>query len=318
MTSVATSALSSSSGTLGDLSLAALARQLSGPGLMLRSGPLTFSIRSPLPDVAHTLHLLYADHPQRAYQGYADFYVGVDRASNLRGWIKPQAQFDFDDSLPFKPLPRVQAFAMLEWGLNWVIASTCHQYLVIHAAVIERNGLAAILPAPPGSGKSTLCAGLIHRGWRLCSDELTLLTPGSGEVVALARPVNLKNNSIGIIQKFAPESIFGPVVPDTLKGQVAHLRPPRESVLRVNETAVPRWIIFPRWQADSAPVLQAGSKSHAFIDLASNAFNYNVLGESGFETLAGVIDRCECLSFTYSNLDDAVGIFDRLAEEAGA
>jgi predicted ATPase len=30
-----------------------------------------------------------------------------------------------------------------------------------------------ILPAPPGSGKSTLCAALVTRGWRLLSDELT-------------------------------------------------------------------------------------------------------------------------------------------------
>jgi HprK-related kinase A len=319
LTSGFNSALTPISGSvLGDLPSHVLAEQLTGSGLILQSGPLSFSIRSSLPDVAHAVGLLYADHPQQADSGYSDFYVSVERASSVRGWIKPQAQFHFDGSLPFKPLPRAQAFAMLEWGLNWVIASTCHQYLVIHAAVIEREGLAAILPAPPGSGKSTLCAGLIHRGWRLCSDELTLLVPGSGDVVALARPVNLKNNSISIISEFAPESVFGPVVPDTLKGQVAHLRPPRDSVLRVAEKAVPRWIVFPRYEAGSSPKLESGSKSHAFINLADNAFNYSVLGEAGFETLGKVIDQCECLSFTYSKLDDAVAVFDRLVEEARA
>ena len=55
-----------------------------------------------------------------------------------------------------------------------------HQYLIIHAAVVEKNGLAAILPAPPGSGKGTLTAGSVLSGWRLLSDELTLIDRLSG------------------------------------------------------------------------------------------------------------------------------------------
>ena len=62
-----------------------------------------------------------------------------------------------------------------------------------------------LLPAPPGAGKSTLCAGLVHRGWRLLSDELALVDMETGLVRGMARPVNLKNKSIEVIRDFAPE-----------------------------------------------------------------------------------------------------------------
>lgn len=284
---------------------------------MLYSGPFKLAIQSQLTDVAYAIHTLYADHAcASAKERFADFHVSMDRAEGLRGWIKPQINFRFDGQSPFKPLPRPQAYAMLEWGLNWCIANFCHQYLMIHAAVIERNGFAAILPAPPGSGKSTLCAALIHRGWRLCSDELTLINPDQRTITALARPVNLKNRSIDIIQKFAPQAEFGPATPDTLKGTVIHMRAPRESIERVAETAIPRWIVFPQWQADAPAQLTAQSKSFAFIQLAENAFNYSVLGEPGFHALGDVIDQSECLSFTYSKLDDAIETFERLAQGA--
>lgn len=302
--------------TIGSLSAANIAAQLAGNGLLLRTGPIVQRVRSRLPGVAQTIHTLYAHHPAHNDDGFADFHVGVRRAPGVRGYWRAQAEFLFDGVQPFAPLPLPQAYALLEWGLNWCVAQTCHQYLIIHAAAIERDGLAAILPAPPGSGKSTLCAALVQRGWRLCSDELTLIDPADGTIQALARPINLKNQSIDLISDFAPETQFGPLTHDTTKGTVGHLRPPQDSVERVAERARPRWIVFPRWQAGSAPQLIARPKAEAFIELADNAFNYSVLGEQGFTTLTGVIDACESVSFTYDRLDDAIATFDRLAEQA--
>lgn len=300
---------------VADLGEADLRARLANEGLWLSSGPLSLHIRSREPIVARALACLYPDH-ELANADFADFHVEVGRAHGLRRWIRPQVQFHLDARTPFKPLPHVQSFAMLEWGLNWCIATYCHQFLVIHAAVVERNGFAAILPAPPGSGKSTLTAALIQRGWRLCSDELTLIDPVSCDVAALARPVNLKNDSIDIIRAFEPGAVFGPECPDTHKGRVAHLRPPRDSVLRVAERARPRWVIFPQWSAGTALTLTPLARAAAFIQLAENAFNYSMLGETGFNALADTIDRSDCLGLQYSRLDDAVAAFDRLAEEA--
>ena len=300
---------------VGDLSKRQLDARLAGPGLPLRTGPVVAKIRSRLSTVIDGIALHYRDYPIENSEGFADFDVCVRTPGNLRRWVRPQAHFFFDGQSPFTPLPLDQAFAMLEWGLNWCVSAHCHQYLIFHAAVVERSGRAIVLPAPPGSGKSTLCAGLINRGWRLLSDELTLLDFASCAIVPMPRPVSLKNGSIDVLRTFAPTAAFGPPVHDTVKGSVAHMRSPADSVGRATEVAHPGWIVFPRYRSGTAAALTPLPKERAFMQMADNAFNYGVHGRRGFELLAAFVDRCGCYQFEYADLDEAVAIFDHLASD---
>lgn len=301
---------------LGDLPSPDIQRQLRGAGLALKTGPVVSRIRTRLPAVSSALQLHYADHPVLAPDAFADFHVQVGRPATLRRWFHPQVEFRYDDLTPFAPLPGDQGFPMLEWGLNWCITSHCHQYLILHAAVVERGGLAMILPAPPGSGKSTLCAGLIHRGWRLLSDELTVLDLDTGLVVPVPRPVSLKNASIDVIGRFAPEARFSPVVRDTTKGSVAHFKPPLSAVERAAEQARPAWVVLPRWQADAPTTLTPMGRAAGLVKLVENAFNFNVHGATGFNLLAGVIERCRCFELVYSDLADVAAQLARLEPAA--
>ena len=269
------------------------------------------SIRSTLPEIARGIALLYAEHPVEADEAFADFQVRIARPRGLRRWVRPQVQFQFDGTPPFHPLPGDQAFPILEWGLNWCISAHCHQYLIVHAAAVERDGRALLLPAPPGSGKSTLCAALVHRGWRLLSDELALLDPATQAIVPLARPVSLKNASIDLIRRFAPEAVLGETVHDTLKGSVAHMKPPQDAVRRSLEPAAPRWIVMPRYEARAAAArLTPLARGQAFMQLADSAFNYHLHGRAGFELLADVVEGCECFELAYANLEEALAALE--------
>lgn len=259
---------------------------------------------------------MYGDFDVAAPDVFADFHVQVLLEPWFLHRFKPMVGFFFDGQPSFTPLPAHQAFAMLEWGLNWCVAAHCHQFLVIHAAVIEQHGLAAILPAPPGSGKSTLCAGLVNRGWRLLSDELALYDMSRPMIYGMARPINLKNASIEVVRAFAPDAIISKAVPDTTKGTVALMRPPTESVKRVLEPAIPRWVVLPKYVPDSAPQLEPCPKSEAFMLLAEQSFNYDLHGRSGFEALKGLIDQCLCYRFRYSNLSEAERVFASLLKKA--
>jgi len=294
---------------------AELHRQLAGAGVWLRTGPFSLKVQSRIPFVTEGLAELYGQFEIRSvHEAFADFHVSVNPPANLRRWLRPQAEFSFDGMQPFKPLPRNQAFPMLEWGLNWCVSTQAHHYLIIHAAVVEKNGLAAILPAPPGSGKSTLAAGLVLAGWRLLSDELTLIDRKTGLIQPLPRPVSLKNQSIDVIRQFAPDAYINRASHDTVKGTVAHMRPPRDSVLRQHEAARPGWVIFPKWEACAPATLTPRSQAQTFMFLAQNAFNYSHLGADGFRVGTALIDQTDCYDFHYSQLNEAIAVFNRLAE----
>jgi HprK-related kinase A len=298
--------------TVSSLSRAELGERLGAGAIHLQTGGFVTCIRSPIGSVADGISLLYADYPLIDGAAFSDFHISLTPSGGLRRWFRRQVLFDADGTSPFLPLPIAQAFPLLEWSLNACVSSRANRYLIIHAAVVEKDGLAAILPAPSGSGKSTLCAALVTRGWRLLSDELALVRLGSGALEALPRPISLKNASIDIMRAYAPGAVFSPVVRDTIKGAIAHMKPPADSVARALESARPAWIIFPQYQAGAAATLAPVAPARAFMDLAGNAFNYSLLGADGFDAMAGLIDASALYQFTYSSLDDAVDVFSRL------
>lgn len=281
----------------------------------MRVGPIVARIRSPFRVVESALRLHYAADALAPDGDFVDFDVSVDAPIGVRRYVRPQAVFRFEGREPFKPLPASQAFPLLEWGLNWCISAHCHQYLIVHAAVVERNDRAMLMPAPPGSGKSTLCAALVARGFRLLSDELALIDIATGRLVPLPRPISLKNASIGIIESFWKDGTIGAVVDDTVKGAVAHASAPPDSVTRSDEHASPAFVVVPRYRADSEITLEPLSRAAGFMQLADNAFNYSLHGRAGFDALARLIDSSTCFAFTYGGtLDDAVRTLEALYE----
>jgi HprK-related kinase A len=281
----------------------------SGRGRYLKIGPFVFFVSTDIAPLAASIELLYEGFPvwPDSSDQFADFHVGVHWRSRLRRFVRPQAIFELDGIHPFLPLAAGQALLMLEGGMNWTIAAHTPFFLVLHAGVVERNGRAIILPAPPGSGKSTLCAALIQRGWRLLSDELALLSFEAGTLSALARPISLKNESIDIIQRRAPGSVMTAPISDTVKGNVAYLKPPRESVARIAEPALPALVVIPKYLRDGpGALIEPKSKPETFKELADSAYNFGLFGRRGFEAVANLVDRCACYDLRFNSLDEAI------------
>jgi len=300
---------------VSELSGSDLAARLRGVGVFLCTGPFICHVRSPIPGVAEGIHLLYADHSLHGDTTFADFHVLLSRSGGMRRWLRRQVLFNFEGRVPFLPLPYDQAFAMLEWGLNWCVANHAHQYLILHAAVVEKGGYAVILPGAPGAGKSTLCAGLVARGWRLLSDELALISTMDLQLTPLTRPISLKNTSIEVIRDFSPGTTLGPVVRDTRKGTLTHVKPPRESVSRAAESVSAAWLVFPRYQQGAGADMTPQPKGRSLMRAAEMGFNYSLLGLNGFQTLTRLIDECACYDFCYSDLAEAVAVFDELVQD---
>ena len=73
------------------------------------------------------------------------------------------------------PLPLAQGLLAAELGMYLQVALGWRRHLLLHAAVVERNGRALVLTGESGAGKSTLAAMMMRAGWRLLGDEFALV-----------------------------------------------------------------------------------------------------------------------------------------------
>jgi HprK-related kinase A len=298
-----------------ELTESELKSRLAGPGLFLIVGPFVFQIQTRIAQLALALRRLYDQFQVADDPHFADFHIRFGQSLSWRDNLRRHVWAEVNGDRPSLPVRLEQAYAVFEGCLNWCIYTRAYQYLIIHAAAVERTGRAAILPAPPGSGKSTLCAALVNRGWRLLTDELTLIDVNGRTIVPLARPISLKNQSIDIIGRFAPDAVLGPISPNTIKGTIAHLRPPAESVARAGEQCSPAWLIVPQYHADRATSVRPVAKTDGFMRIAASAVNYMALGQPGFEAISALVDNMRCYRLEYSDLDEAVRWFEALSAD---
>ena len=289
---------------------------MSKQGLGLKIANLLVRVHSPIPQLAENIYNLYTHFSVDLDPAYSDFSLRLYPARGLRRWFRAQVHFALDEFVPFKPLPLNQAYAFFEWGLNWCVAQYQNNSLILHAAVVEKNGRAAILPAPPGSGKSTLCAILVASGWRLLSDEMAVIDLTSGMLSPLPRPISLKNQSIDIIKSFAPGHYVSPTTHDTNKGSVAHMQVPLQSVQHAHQCCEPGWLVLPKYQANQAASLEPMTPGIALMSAVNNAFNYSVQGSKGFYALTRLLTRYPSYQFQYSEINDALSAFAKLADGA--
>jgi HprK-related kinase A len=303
---------------IADLQPRQLERALNARGLSCRIGPFSVELRSSPPGFADTLSLLYAKMQVEPLPGrqFQDFRVRLMRPRGLRRYYRPQVSFTTDHDTPFQPFPLDHAFAHFEWGLNWLIATRAHHYVMFHSAVLERQGQALMLPAIPGSGKSTLCSALMLRGWRLLSDEFGLYRPETGQLEAMPRPIPLKNASIPLIRAYSEQAVLGPVYPRTRKGDVAHLKPTDHSMTDLRP-ARPAWVVFPQYVEGGVSRLDEYPKGLSFLKLSGNSFNYRLQGARGFHAVADLVDSCSTHLLEFGHLEQAVELVMALTEGAG-
>ncbi len=279
---------------------------LGGPGLILDLGPLLARVRVRNRQVARQLLGLYGEFPSTLEDGFAHLDVEVGRRPWPTSLFKPQARFISDGHEPFVPLPEAHALPLIEWGMNWTIATRVPNFLIVHAAVIALDDRAIVLPGIPGAGKSTLCAALVAAGWRLLSDEFALIHPDTLQIHPIPRPISLKNASIDIIRARWPDAWSSPPVLDTSKGSVSLFRPPTESVHSMKRTASATSVIFPKYASGKDLSFEAIPRARALARLSEHVVNFTELPRKHFGVMDRLFKFCQAADLEYSDLDQAI------------
>jgi len=251
--------------------------------------------------ISPALNQIYGDCQPKEM---SDFTVSLAPGSIVRKYLRPQIVFESNTQIPFKPLPFSQAYALLEWGLNWCLATHDFNHLLLHSAVLVKNNKAVLFPALPGSGKSTLSCWLAINGWKLYSDEMAVINTDSLTAEPLYRPACIKNRSIELVRGWQPDATITKVCSDTAKGDVAHAKFQTWTEYSCLQPVEIAGIVFPKYDGDlTEEQYYTIAKSQVFEELCQHAFNYHVLGYQAFDTVWRLIDKVKVFEVHYSNLD---------------
>ncbi len=295
-----------------DLGVGGVRTRLVGAGLGLDLGAAVVCVRSDVDELPALLSQLYADFETLKAPGAFDVTVDLVVERSASRLFRPRVELWLDGEREFEPFPRDTPLPLLEWGINYGLATRLYCYLLLHAGVVAKGDRALLLPAMPGSGKSTLAAVLSRRGYRLLSDEFGVIRLDDRQVIPLLRPIALKNASIDVLRSVDPAAVIGPRYAKTRKGTVAHLAPRENDVLAAPQPAQPVLIVFPQFVAGAGLDLRSLEPARAFSRLAVNSFNYDVLGPDGFDALCDVVDGSASYTLSYGDLEAAVDAIDRL------
>lgn len=274
-------------------------------------GPVAFRIGSAWKRPLDQLADLYRDYQT---PDIPDYSVRLEAMSPLRRFIRPSIKLGGDYMLPdAAPLPLAQGLLAAEMAMNLQVALGWRRHLLLHASAVEKDGKALIMTGASGSGKSTLAAMLGHKGWRFMGDEFVLIDLITGEAMPFPRMISLKNEAIGAMQVSALDGRFGPLMTGTPKGDIRHLVPPRDAIMRMAEPARPALLLFPSFGYE--PAVRDIGVSEVLMRLTQASTNYVALGEAGFATLTRFIKNVPARAIDYRDGIEAEALVNQLWEE---
>lgn len=273
-------------------------------------GAAHLAVASPIGSFHAQLDAVYPYQAEIADDAFAD--VRVSLLPDRRPWPGIRtARLWSEGDCPFEPYPVDATLPLFEWGSNWLLAQRLNAHLLLHAGVVARDDKALILPATPGSGKTTLACALHLAGWRFLSDEFGVIDMARDEVLPMVRPAPLKNASIEVIRA-RPGARLGPLFAGTRKGDVAHFVADQASFVARHHPATPQLVIFPRYRSGAPLSCAPLDTLQAALGLGKNSFNYQALGPLGFDAVVRLARRTRAYRLEYGDLDEAIAHIDDL------
>jgi hypothetical protein len=196
----------------------------------VRAGAATVQVRTTIDEVAalvaEPLALL---PPARASDGIASV-VSVTEPGDGGPF-----EIHLDDvTIASAPTPAEAADAVLS-ACNRVATTEPPDAVRIHGGVVALGDRAVVICGESGTGKSTLTAALVQRGWRYLTDEVAVIDPSTFAVTPYPKWIDLSPGSLDLLG--LPEHVgIGPpgakhhVPPDRL-GSAADDRPARVTTI---------------------------------------------------------------------------------------
>jgi hypothetical protein len=229
--------------------------------------------------------------------------VSIDVQASAHGYVVSQ---DRDPVLRVREIDEVTP-ALKAYLVQQVLAREDYR-LAVHAAALARNGRVLLLPGNAGSGKSTLTAALMARGFAFLGDD-TVLLDEELRVRGLPFALAVKAGAWDLLKPYHP-SLFALPVDRRPDGRVVrYLRPSTF----VGQALPAAWMVFPRWQGAPRPGLAAMSRVDALRQFLPGCYaSARRLGDSEMGQLIAWIERIDCHTLDSSDLPAAIASIERM------
>jgi hypothetical protein len=211
----------------------------------------------------------------------------------------------YRDGIAVGRAPRLSQVAPIVKAALWQSAINAHDFLFyIHSGVVGTGASCILLPAAAGSGKSSLTAALVHRGFRYFSDEVALIEPTNFHVSPMPLAMCIKSTGWDLMARYYP-GIWSLPVHVRSDGKVLRYIPPPGDAAEQIPMPVTH-IIFPRYEQDALSRLKRVKRSEALGRLMGECLALRQrLDHKNVRQLVGWIAGIECYELTFSSLETA-------------
>jgi hypothetical protein len=191
-------------------------------------------------------------------------------------------------------------------SMLWSAAIDAHPFLFyIHAGVVGLGSNTVLFPAAAGSGKSSLTAAMVSKGFRYFSDEVALVETLDFDVQPMPLAFCAKRSGWDVMARYFPQIANVPTHRRADGKDVRYVPPPVDRVQHTSGRV--SHIIFPKYQTGEDTRLTAVSRADALRRLMEECLALRTaLTVQNVRKLIATLSQIDCYALTFSSLDEAV------------
>jgi len=285
---------------------------VAGPTLSIQIGQVGVAIESEQPAAAADLRELYSGFPVCSGEPLVRLAARREGRSLLG---RPRYAIYGDEQRVFARLSTNEVLPHLEWAMNWRVVARANAYIQLHAAALVREERALLLVGRSGTGKSTLAAGLLSRGWGYYGDEIALVDPSTLHVHAYPKAICIKAGSFEVIRRLGLALWRRRHYARAVKGPVGYVRPPASDPATLYSRPV-HLIVFPQYCGEQGTCVSAMPRGEAAFELARCQVNRGTFGGSAAQRLCTLARSAGCHRLRFGPIEDALDAIERLSRTA--
>lgn len=256
--------------------------------------------------VVHRLLEPFADRRSRAALSTYTIIAHEDEGDGCRFTVRLQ------DEVVLRSLTAEGAAEWVVWDAHETAAETAERVLVLHASAACWQQQGILLPAPPGSGKTTLVGGLVRAGFSYLSEEYTPFDPARGLIYPFPSPLRIVSGSLGLVG-MGPSA--GKASAETSDQGASVKRWVRPADLRPGCIGGPcriAHVLVPSHEPGAGASLEEMSRAEVLTLLFHDSFNLRRVGSAGLEPLARALQSAECHRLRFGDLATALDVIREL------